>query len=419
MKKPKIFFGWWIVFAVFAISAFANGVVFYSFTAVLQPIVKEFSWSYTQASFAASIRGFETSFLGPLLGIMFDRFGPRKLIFGGGILIAAGLLLLSRVNSIAMFYVAFLLMATGLGSCTGFLLTTVLGNWFRRNLTLATGIGLCGGSAGGLLIPLVTHLIDATDWRTAMVVMGTAALVIILPLSLIVRHKPEQYGYLPDGDMMIEPAAVKEAAIPEPIIKSNITVGKVLKTRAFYHISFGFMCHYLVVSAILTHIMPYLSTMGIPRSSSSFVASGIPLISIAGRISYGWLGGKVDKQRLASSGYILMIIALALLIYVDTLGMWILVPFLILFGIGFGGPVPMALSLLMDVFGKSKFGTVVGTTMAILMIGNIIGPPLAGLVYDHYGSYQGAWFIFIGVCIAGITSIMTIPGLKKAAHAAG
>jgi sugar phosphate permease len=415
MKKPGIFYGWWIVFAVFAISAYANGVVFYSFTSVLEPIVNEFGWSYARASFAASIRGFESSFLGPLMGLMFDRFGPRKLIFGGGILIGAGLLLLSRTNSLATFYLAFFMMSTGVGACTGFLLSTVVGNWFRRNVSIASSIALCGGSAGGLLVPLVTILIDATDWRTAMMIMGGAAFCIILPLSLIVRHKPEQYGYLPDGDKMLEPPSPTAAAAPTQPAAGNIKIGQILKTRAFWHISMGFMCHYLVVSAILTHIMPYLGTMGIPRSSASFVASGIPLISIAGRISYGWLGDRVDKQRLASSGYVLMIIALVLMIYVDTLGTWILVPFLLLFGLGFGGPVPMALSMLLDVFGRNRLATVVGTAMAILMLGNIIGPPLAGWIYDHYGNYIGAWWIFIGVSIAGILLLLTIPKARNAA----
>ena len=412
MKKSGIFYGWWIVFAVFAISAYANGVVFYSFTAILEPMVKEFGWSYAQASFAASIRGFETSFLGPLMGIMFDKYGPRKLIFAGGVLIASGLFLLSRVNSIAMFYLAFFLMSTGLGSCAGFLLTTVLGNWFRRNMSIASGIGLCGGSAGGLLIPLVTRLIDATDWRTAMMIMGGSAFCIILPLSLIVRHKPEQYGYLPDGDNMIEPVPIKTAAPPPPLVESKITIKQIITTRAFWHITFGFMCHYMVVSALLTHIMPYLSTMGIPRSSSSFVASGIPLISIAGRISYGWLGDRFNKKALAASGYVLLIIALLLLIYINRLGMGIMLPFLIIFGIGFGGPVPMALSMLLEQFGRSRFATTVGTAMAVLMIGNILGPPLAGWVYDHYSSYTGAWWIFIAVSLAGIISLATTPRPK-------
>ncbi|MBN2063122.1 MAG: MFS transporter [Deltaproteobacteria bacterium] len=410
MKKPEIFYGWWIVFAVFFISAYANGVVFYSFTAILEPLVKEFGWSYARASFAASIRGFETSFLGPLIGVLFDRFGPRRLIFAGGTLIGLGLLLLSRTTAIATFYFAFFLMATGLGSCAAFMLTTVVGNWFRRNLSIASGIALCGGAAGGLLVPLVTRLIDLTGWRTAMVIIGLAAFCVILPLSLIVRHKPEQYGYLPDGDKAIKQPS-PEWSTPPRNDESKIKIRLVLSNRSFWHISLGFLCHYLAVSVVLTHIMPYLSTIDISRTSSSLVASGIPLISILGRISYGWLGDRLDKKRLAVSGYILIIMALLLLIHINNLGRWILLPFLLLFGLGFGGPIPMAFSMLLEYFGRGKSGTVVGTCMAVLSMGNILGPPLAGWIFDYYGSYQVAWFTFLGVTVAGIISLLSLPRL--------
>jgi sugar phosphate permease len=412
MKKPEIFYGWWIVGAVFAIAAFSNGVVFYSFTAVLQPIVREFGWSYAQASLAASIRGFEGSFLGPLMGIMFDRFGPRRLIFGGGIFISAGLLLLSRTHSMVTFYIAFFLMSTGLGACAGFLLTTVLGNWFRRKMSIASGIALCGGSAGGLMIPLVTRLIDAAGWRTAMVVLSVGVGCIVLPLSLVVRHKPEQYGYLPDGDKQaVRTDKITAAPVPDP--GPEFTIGQIIKSRAFWQISVGFMCHYVVVSAILAHIMPFLGTKDISRASSSFVASAIPLMSIPGRIGYGWLGDRVNKRQLAASGYLLIIVGFVLLLNITSLGSWILIPFIIFFGIGFGGPVPMALSLLLEAFGRNRFGTTVGTCMAILMMGSIIGPPTAGWVYDHYGSYQGAWLIFIGISILGMLLVLTVPKPKN------
>jgi MFS family permease len=418
MKKHRIFYGWWVLAAVFLISGYANGVVFYSFTAMLEPITKELGWSYARASFAASIRGFESSFLGPLVGFLFDRFGPRKLVFAGGILIGLGLLLVSRSHSIVTFYIAFLLMSTGLGSCAGFLLSTVLGNWFRRKISIVTGIALCGGAAGSILVPLVTRLIDIYDWRKTMVIIGVAAFGIILPLSLIVRHKPEQYGLLPDGDSVSEPSAAGTTA-SAPDIERKYSLREILGSGVFWHISLSFMCHYLVIGAVLTHIMPYLSSINIPRSSSSFVASGIPLISVLGRLSFGWLGDRYNNKGLAAFGFVLIIIGLLLLIYIDILGTWILVPFIILFGIGFGGPVPMTMALLYKSFGRASLGIVAGTCMAVIMIGNIVGPPLAGWFFDHYGSYQGAWFVFIGVIIAGGISVLTIPRLKSNAQTAG
>jgi sugar phosphate permease len=412
MKKTKVFYGWWIVTAIFFISAYANGVVFYSFTAVLEPIVEEFGWSYAQVSFAASIRGFETGIVGPVVGLLFDRFGPRKLIFTGAIIIGIGLVILSMANSITMFYASFFLMAMGLSSCTGFILATVIGNWFRKKLTIATSISLCGGTIGGLLVPVVTRLIDILDWRTAMLAIGIAAWCIIIPLSFVVRHRPEQYGYLPDGDEKKE-SAFEEIPPSDYDNSKNIGFKQILKSRPFWHISLGFMCHYMVVSSVLTHIMPYLGSIGITRSSASLITSVMPFASISGRLGFGWLGDKFDKKIVVVTSLIFTILGFALLVFVDILGNWMLVPFIIIFGLGWGGPVPLAFSLLHQHFGRFRLGTVVGICTGVIMLGNIFGPPMAGWIYDHFDSYQNAWFICIGVISLGLISLMTIPRVKS------
>jgi sugar phosphate permease len=408
MKKIKVFYGWWIVAAIFFISAYANGVVFYSFTAVLQPVVEEFGWSYAQVSFAVSIRGFETGIVGPVVGLLFDRFGPRRLIFTGAIIIGIGLVMLSRADSIIMFYGSFFLMAMGLSSCTGFILAVVIGNWFRKNLTMATSISLCGGTIGGLLVPVVTRLIDILDWRTAMLAIGVAAWFIILPLSFVVRHKPEQYGYLPDG-VEAKDATFQEIPQPERDHSKNIGIRQILKTRPFWHISLGFLCHYLVVSSVLTHIMPYLGSIGISRSSASFITSVMPFASISGRLGFGWFGDKFEKKRVVVTSLIFTILGFVLLILVDITGKWMLVPFIIIFGLGWGGPVPLALGLLQQHFGRFRLGTVVGLCTGVIMLGNIFGPPMAGWVYDRFGSYHNAWIICIVVITLGLVSLMTIP----------
>ena len=379
------------------------------------PIASEFGWSYTQVSFAASIRGFETTLLAPLIGFIIDRFGPRRLVFAGAFIIGLGLLLLSRINSILTLYGAFILMAMGLSSCSGVILTTVVGNWFKRRISLAAGIAVCGSAFGGLLVPVVTRLIDIFEWRTAMVIIGLGAWCILLPLSFLVRHKPEQYGYLPDGDVITE-------STPTDVLKlarsneRDIGVVQTLKSRAFWHISLGFMCHLLVVSAVLTHIMPYLSSIHIPRSTSSLVASGIPLASVLGRLSFGWFGDRFDKRRVIASGFFITILGLLILGYINTPGSWLLTPFILLFGFGFGGPVPMTLAVIQEYFGRFRLGTILGVCMGVMMIGNIIRPPLAGWVFDRYGSYQGAWFAFIGIIIAGIICMITAPSIGATAR---
>ena len=120
----KIFYGWWIVIASFLVALYTGGVIYYGFTAFFEPIAKEMGWSYTQISLAASLRGLEVGLLAPLVGILADRWGPRKVLFGGILITAAGLFLLSSASSLFTFYVAFALLAIGLSACSVAVLLT-------------------------------------------------------------------------------------------------------------------------------------------------------------------------------------------------------------------------------------------------------------------------------------------------------
>ena len=196
---PGIFYGWWIVGASFFIALLAGGVVLYGFTAIFEPISSEQSWSYTQVSIAASIRSVEAGLLAPLSGWLVDRLGPRRMIFAGGLFIAAGLFVISFTTSLAMFYGGFVLIAIG-SDCTGStVLITAVTHWFKRRLGLAGGLTVAGFGFGGLLVPFLTMLIDSFGWRTAIFVLAIVVLVVMVPLSLLFRNKPEQYGLAPDG----------------------------------------------------------------------------------------------------------------------------------------------------------------------------------------------------------------------------
>jgi len=116
LNSSRIFYGWWIVGASFLIAVYVGGAVFYGFTAFFEPIVEEMGWSYTQISLAASLRGLETGFFAPIIGILADRWGSRRLIFGGALITAAGLMLLGSTNSLGIFYLSFALIALGMSA---------------------------------------------------------------------------------------------------------------------------------------------------------------------------------------------------------------------------------------------------------------------------------------------------------------
>jgi len=417
-KPPKVFYGWWIVFACFVIALYMSGVVFYGFTAIFEPIADEFGWSYTQISIAASLRGLEAGLLAPFIGLVVDRWGPRRLIFGGVVVIVLGLMLLSQATSLGMFYVAFVLMSLGISSCGLSVTVVAVANWFRKRVGLASGIMICGYGSSGLLVPVMVKLIDAYDWRKAVFILSLGMLVICLPLSLLVRHKPEQYGYLPDGEVS-STVKIDESLVTPSAEEANIGAKQAMKTRTFWYIALGLMPQFVVVPAVITHVMPYLSSIGIARAMSGLVATAIPLLSISGRFGLGWLGDKFNKRRKQLTVSALILLTLSLLCFEFTARgwVWLLVPFLPLFGFSYGGNVTMVGVLLREHFGRGRFGTIIGFMWGILMLVSIAGPPIAGWAFDTRGSYQGVWLASAGIIFVGAVIVLMIPPVSITSRA--
>jgi len=417
-KPRKVFYGWWIVGACFFIALYTGGVIFYGFTAVFEPLANEFDWSYAQISLAASLRGLEMGLLAPFVGVLVDRWGPRRLLFGGVVITSLGLILLGRSTSLGMFYGAFCLLAIGTSTCSSTVLMTAVAQWFRRKISLATGVMVCGYGCSGLLVPIVVDLIDVYEWRVAMFILAIGMLATCLPLSLLVRHKPEQYGYLPDGQVN-EAAMQDESLVSDEAAEVSVTARQALKSSTFWHIALALLCQILILSAVITHVMPYLSSIGITRAQSSLITSAIPLVSIGGRLGLGWLGDKVDKRRVMASAFAMIAVGLLCFAFASFEAIWLFVPFLILFSIGYGGNNTLRASVIREFFGRSNFGTIHGLVIGIMMVGSIAGPPLAGYVFDNWGSYQPIWFVFVGLAIAALFAVATTPPVGTTIQPAG
>jgi len=404
----RVFYGWWIVVACFIHGILQGGFVALGFTAFFEPIANEFGWSYTQISLAASLRGAEVGLLAPLTGFLVDSWGPRRLIFSGTILLGLALIFLSRITSLGMFYGAFALVAIGTSGLSPTVMITPVGNWFRRKVGVATGIMACGFALGGLLVPVVVTLIDVYDWRTAIFILGVGTWVIGLPLSLLVKHKPEQYGYLPDGEQN-NTAIPHEGPVPEQTYEVDIGVKDALKSRAFWHIGLAMTLVFLPISAVVVHVMPYLSSVGIARSTSSLVATATAVTSIVGRLISGWLADRFNKTRVATGFFAIMGLGLLFFSYASNEGMWLLMPFIILFGIGWGSNFPIRAALLREYFGRTKFGTIFGCMMGMIALGAIVGPLFAGWVFDNWGSYYAAWLMFACLIFVALIIMATTP----------
>jgi len=405
VKQFRPFYGWYIVAATFIIGFYVVGVVFYGFTTIFKPIVEEFGWSYTQVSLAASIRGVESGLMAPLVGILIDRWGPRRVVFIGGCLTALGLFMLSRVDSLTSFYMSFVLISVAMSTCTVTVLMTAISNWFRRKIGLAMSIVSCGFGAGGLVVFMMARLVDAYGWRSTVQGLAFGVLVIVLPLALLLRHKPQQYGYLPDGDQIVEASTGKVAT---EVKEYGITIKQAVKTRTFWLMAVMFVCQHLMVGTAVTHIMPYLVDVGLDTTIASLGAAGIPLASIIGRIGFGALGDRVNRKKMMMVMFAMISLGLLSFQMAGAYAIPGVIGFLVLFGTGFGGFNATRPAFARVVFGTKQYGTIFGSLIGMGMLGNVAGPFIAGRLFDIQGSYNNVWLIFAAIAIVALIATSAI-----------
>jgi len=395
----KIFYGWWIVLACSLIGLYFGAVPF-GFTAFFEPIREEFGWSYTQISLAASLRGLEMGIFAPVVGFLVDRFGPRKLMLWGTITVGFGLILLSLAQSLAMFYGAFLLIGFGGGGCTSVVSMTAVANWFRRKIGLALGVMASGFGAGGLMVLLIVRLIELYQWRATLIILGMGMWGLGIPLSLVVRDRPEQYGYLPDGELsspQVEGHDIQDTGV-------EIGLRQALKMRSFLYLNITEFIRFVALMAVFTHVMPYLASVGMPRPTAGLVAGALPVIGIIGRFGLGWLGDVFDKRYVLAMATAFISLGLLAFSYVHVT--WTIFPFLLLLPLGHGGSMVARSSIVREYFGRDSFGKMIGAIMGFAAFGGIVGPTLAGWVFDTVGSYRPIWLLLCG--LTGVTTVLIL-----------
>ncbi|MBM2824377.1 MAG: hypothetical protein HW402_41 [Dehalococcoidales bacterium] len=415
-RGRKIFYGWWIVLASAAMHFFGGGTFYYGFTVFFNPIRNTFGWTAAVTSLAFTLQRLESGIIGPLAGVLVDRIGPRKLMLTGWVIVGLGFLLMSRVASLWSFYGAFLLIAIGMSLASGLVSNVAIANWFSKKRSRALAITFIGPGVSGLLAPLLALLLGQFGWRETLVMVAIALPVICLPLSLVMRHKPGQYGYRADGETLSslsEPTGVARHDSPTATEVSDsrsadtsFTVRAVLRMRSFWLLAFASFFQQVGTSALMVHIVPYLESVKVPVAIAAMVVTGMTLSSLFGRLGFGLLGDFANKRYLIAIGFALQAIGLFLFSLIAADRVWLIIPFLLTYGPGYGAPIPLRPALQADYFGTRSFGVITGVMALISMIGGLASPVVAGWIFDTTGSYRFAWQLFTLVTLPAIPLIL-------------
>ena len=406
-QRPKglsrVFYGWYIVGAGMGLHLWISMAWIYGMQVFFTPIVETFGWSRAAISGAFALQRLEGSIASPVEGFLVDRFGPRKMVLVGAFISGLGLISLSFLNSIWMFYVSVLLISLGNSAAVGIPRNWAIVQWFRRLRGRALGIGASGAVASGPLLIIVVWLVETLGWRTSFLVLGIATWCVCIPLGLVFRSRPQEYGQLPDGD---QPEEAVSGTFPDQrpsrvsSDEESLGVLQALKTRTFWILTLVFGAQTMAVSGLLVHLIPYLQTIGFSSSEAASVLAIFTLLSAFGRLGGGWAMDFFDRRLVLA--VLLGCLVLGLLILANITAYWQVFPFALLYGTAFGGMIPARSAIISTYFGTQNFGAIQGLTQSGTVLAGMTSPVLLGLVFDLTQSYVLALYILVAVASAAI-----------------
>jgi len=416
-RTGKVFYGWWMLAIGSALYFVGMGSVFYGFSAFFNPMVAEFGWSSAVTSGAYSLSRLEGGVQGLVVGPLIDKFGARILMVVGFALTGIGFLVLPVVQTPLSLYLIFgLLITMGYSTACGLATTTLAANWFVQKRARAMSILYAvGGLGGAAIVPTFGLLIVHFGWRGASTIIGVVMLVVGIPLSIMVKSRPEDKGLLPDGGVEVpssdtiptaqQSGLQKPSSRPAERVEVDFTLKEVLRTQAFWMYGVAFVLRVCILSTIVIHEMPHLTNMGLSYEAAAGVLGAMILLSVPGRLVFGWLGDRYDNRRLLFYSCMMQAVGIWILIYASNL--WMAYLFVIVFGFGYGASLPLSQSFRGVLFGRKTFGTVGGIVFAASTTTTVAAPIIAGYLYDTTGSYGTGFYIMIGIIIlAGIAFLL-------------
>lgn len=418
-KRPKVFYGWWIVLAAFLAMTFASMTGNYGFSVFYKRLTDHFGWSRTALAGAISLSRLEAGFLGGVEGFLVDRFGPRAMIVTGVIMSSVGLFWLSRIQTLLEFYLVFVLLVTiGRSLSSMIAIDTTVANWFIKRRGTAFGLLRAGVAVGALGVIAVSWFIGEYGWRMAFVATSIGTLAIGLPTGLVMRRRPELYGMLPDGEVRPEAtaAANREIAGDEeghalaPVAEEEdigMTVRAALKSQPFWALAFGFSIRVMVTGAATLHAIPLVEDMGYSPATAAAVLGSMGMVSIVGRLGGGLLNDRFGTKRVAVGSVLSLAVSFVVLAYAQTL--WHVYLFVALYAPSYGCSAATMPAIKGDYFGRRSYGSILGLSGMVQMAGAMLGPIFAAYVYDTWGSYRMAFLAFAALLLISAALFASLP----------
>jgi MFS family permease len=388
----------WVIVAIGALMTCVGIGAMFSLAVYLEPMSANTGWSRAGISSAMTLDFLVMGVASFGWGAASDRFGTRIVVLTGAVLLGLGLLLASRARSLIEFQLTYgILVGLAAGSFFAPMIAATT-TWFESNRSLAVSLVSAGmGVAPMTISPFARWLISTYDWRVAMMTIGIAAWILLVPAALSVRRPVGATNH----------GAANAAADPP-----DMSAAQALYSPQFLVLAATFFLCCAAHSGPIFHMVSYAMLCGVPAMAAVSIYSVEGLAGLGGRLLLGVLADRLGVKRVLVAGLLVQALAIAAYLFVSRLGEFYLLA--MVFGTAYGGVMPLYAVLAREYFGQRVMGTVFGAATMTSSIGMAFGPLAGGWIFDTFNSYSWLYLGSFSVALGAVAIALAFPRLARA-----
>jgi len=378
----------WVIVAIGAVmTCVAIGAMF-SLAVFLQPMSDDTGWTRAGISTAMTLNFLVMGAAGFGWGLFSDRYGARPAVLAGSVLLGVALVIASLSTSLLMFQLSYgVLVGLAAGAFFAPMISAVTG-WFETQRGLAVSLVSVGvGVAPATISPFAAWMVASYDWRTAMLVIGILASLVLVPISLFVRNAPQPTG---------APADAASAATA-----ADTSLSRAFRSPQFAVLAITYFLCCAAHSGPIFHIMSYAITCGISAMSAVSIYSVEGIAGLGGRLLLGVAADRLGVKQVLVTGLLVQALAIGSYLFVSELGEFYALA--VVFGAAYGGVMPLYAVLAREYFGQQVMGAVFGAVTMASSLGMALGPLAGGVVFDTFDVYD---WLFIGSFAIGVAAVL-------------
>ncbi|MBW1803975.1 MAG: MFS transporter [Deltaproteobacteria bacterium] len=414
MRKPVVYYGWWIVLFCFLCLLTNSGCGLFAFSLFVKPLEADFGWGRGKIMMAFTFFGLVMCIIAPFIGKVVDRCGEKTIINTGAFLSGFAFVLLSLTNNIWHFYIGYIAVAVGMAATGSIPTSRLVSNWFEERRGLAIGLMSTGAGGGGIILsPFIGgYLIPVLGWRASYLTLALLIWVLIIPLGLLLVMRKESQGVSCSNDVKTPPVVI--ARNTSPSTSDVFTLRETLASIPFWLISISFMLSTFSYLGVVMHQVPYLLDIGFPVVTAVGALGAVSLTSAVAKFCFGWLCDRMSPKYACTIGLVLQLTGIIIMMNVGPAShLTIIWLYAITIGLGMGSWLP-TMSIITSIhFGLASYGAVFGTIQFFVYLAIASGPLFAGYVFDKMSSYQLAFTVFAVLYAISIPCILMVRRPKK------